>query len=1028
MSFQNFASLFDDASAWKVVASGKAEGVICQIDGPHGKSGLRLEYDFHGGGGFVVMRRTLPLTLPTTFEMGFQLCGQGPPNHFECKVASPGGFNVWRHLQQDYAIPREWQTLLIHEREMIFAWGPAGGGAPSEIDSIEFVIAAGPGGKGQLDLCNPYLLDQTLHEPASVSASSESPGHPAAAAFVADNREWRAMIDDPSPWWCIDFGRSQRFGGLIIEWPDNLPPRAYEVDISADGHEWKTLYRAERANGSLSHLPFPAAEARHLRLRFDNASCAALRAIRMQPDAFSQTPNEFIHSVARDYPRGWHPRYWHREQSYWTPVASPEGRRRALINEEGLVEVDEGGFSLEPFLLTSSGLLTWAEMSPVVGLAEEGTPIPTVTWSNDDFRLEILPWVDGEGESLTLRVTYRLQILTPQEKLQLAIAVRPFEVNPPWQSFRILGGESPIRTIDPTSPLLQINDRVIGSSPDATHKGAALFEEGGVLAYLAKGITPPALPISDSSELASAALIWEISAAATTEEVTISVPFFSKKIPIVEGGRDAMVELWKKTLGSVEWQVPTSAKDAFQCWRTCAGHILINRDGPAIQPGPRRYTRSWVRDCVIMGAALAKVGLPSPLRLFIEWYATFQREDGFVPCVVDRDGIDWLVEHDSHGQLIWGIREVLRSDKDFDFLQKLLPHAIKAAEYLLEIRAQRMTEFYRSDAQISRYGLLPESASHEGYLAHPVHSYWDDFWGIRGLEACADLCAWAGKYEKAKQWREEAELFEADVIRSINRVIAEKNLHYIPGSVEWADFDPTATSNAIAMLDFAEALPANPLESMLETYLDGFHRKHRGEMPWNNYTAYEIRIIGAFLRLGKRDTAQELLEFFLSDRRPCEWNQWPEITWRDPRAPGHLGDVPHTWIAAEYIIALTSMVASERDATNALELASGLPWKWIAEESGFSVRNLPTQYGILNLKLFASSEESLWVEIDGTLQIPPGGLVLRPPCPSSRFIIATTVTDGNCAIDSMIPNTVHVHKLPLRACLQLGMHPVNPTR
>ncbi len=1028
MSYQTFASLFDDASNWQVVASGQAEGTICQIQGPDGKRALRLQYDFHGGGGFVVMRRTLPLTLPTTFEIGFLIRGEGPPNHFECKVASPGGFNVWRHLRQDYTMSTDWHSLLIHEREMIFAWGPAGGGAPAEIEAIEFVIAAGPGGKGQVDLSNPYLLDQTLHAPASITASSECRGHPAIAAFATDEREWSADADDATPWWSIDFGRSQRFGGLIIEWPDHLPPRAYEVDASADGHEWKTLYRAERANGSLSHLPFPAAEARYLRLRFANASCAALKAIRLQPDAFSQTPNEFMHSVAQDYPRGWHPRYWHREQSYWTPIGSLEGRRRALINEEGLVEVDEGGFSLEPFLLSSSGLLTWAEMNPVVGLAKEGTPIPTVTWSNDHFRLEILPWVDGEGESLTLRVTYRLQILSPQENLQLAIAVRPFEVNPPWQSFRILGGVSPIVRIDPTGLLLRINDRVIDSCPVATHKGAALFEEGGILAYFAKGLTPPALSITDSSERASAALIWDIPDAATSAEVTVSVPYFSLQIPIVDGGREAMIELWIKTLGSVEWQVPTSAQDAFHCWRTCAGHILINRDGPAIQPGPRRYTRSWVRDCVIMGGALAKVGLPAPLRIFIEWYATFQRADGFVPCVVDRDGIDWLVEHDSHGQFIWGIREVIRTDHDSVFLQKLLPQAIKAAEYLLEIRAQRMTEFYRSEEQISRYGLLPESASHEGYLAHPVHSYWDDFWGIRGLEACADLCARAGKHEKAQQWREEAQLFEADVMRSINRVIAEKNLSYIPGSVEWADFDPTATSNAIAMLDFADALPAHPLEKMLETYLDGFHRKHKGDMPWNNYTAYEIRIIGAFLRLGKRDTAQELLEFFLSDRRPCAWNQWPEITWRDPRAPGHLGDIPHTWIAAEYIIALTSMVASERDATNALVLASGLPWKWIAEESGFSVRNLPTQYGILNYKLFATSDDSIFIEIDGSLQIPAGGLLLQPPCPVGRCIIDTNVTEGSCEIDRLFSNTLHVLKLPLRARLQLGENPITPNR
>ncbi len=133
---------------------------------------------------------------------------------------------------------------------------------------------------------------------------------------------------------------------------------------------WTRLYQASRALGRKSHIPAPGAEARHLRVTFGNAGCAALRSLTLRPDAFSSTPNEFIHAVAADFPRGWFPRYWHREQSYWTPVGSPEGKRRALINEEGMVEVDEGGFSLEPFVLTQTGLVTWAEVQTSVALRE----------------------------------------------------------------------------------------------------------------------------------------------------------------------------------------------------------------------------------------------------------------------------------------------------------------------------------------------------------------------------------------------------------------------------------------------------------------------------------------------------------------------------------------------------------------------------------------------------------------------------------------------------------------------------------
>jgi hypothetical protein len=291
-----------------------------------------------------------------------------------------------------------------------------------------------------------------------------------------------------------------------------------------------------------------------------------------------------------------------------------------------------------------------------------------------------------------------------------------------------------------------------------------------------------------------------------------------------------------------------------------------------------------------------------------------------------------------------------------------------------------------------------------------VHSYWDDFWGVRGLEAAADLADAAGLTDDAESWREQAGRFQNDLLRSIAKVIDDKDLSYIPGSVEWADFDPTATSNAIAMLDFADSLPEGPLHAMLEIYLAGFRRKHRGEMPWNNYTAYEIRIIGAFVRLGNRDVANELLQFFLADRRPREWNQWPEITWRDPRAPGHLGDVPHTWIAAEYLLALASMVAAEREATAAMVLASGMPWAWISEDNGFAVSNLPTTCGPLDFKIKASGNDSIEVDVRGLLRLPPGGLTIAPPLPPGKRIAGGGVS-------------ITVESLPYQAVLQLVGQP-----
>lgn len=1020
MPLSSFSGLFDQPDAWRVFASGQARGILSGITGPEGRPGIALDYDFHGGGGFVVIRRELPFVMPDTFEIGFLLRGHGPKNHFEFKVASPGGANVWRHLCQDFELPENWMPHQFNERGLPFAWGPAGGGAPSEVEAVEIVIAAGPGGNGRVELSAAFLDDQRLAKPASVTASSHLSDHsPDLAMSPESTSGWRADRGDPSPWWQVDFGRKQRFGGIVIQWPDDLPARTFHMEISDDGRMWSSIYQATRALGKLTHIATPQAETRHLRISFQNAECAAIQCLCLKPDAFSSTPNEFIHAVARDHPRGWHPRYWHREQSYWTPVGSPEGKRRALINEEGLVEVDEAGFSLEPFVLTDNRLLSWAEANISISLEKNGMPLPRVRWKTKAITLDILPWVDGKDDELILRVTYRLRRRSSPTPVKLVVAARPFQVDPPWQAFRNLGGISPIHRISADENGLTVEERTVSAFPKPEVTGTAMFEEGCVPRFLTGLTFPDRKETHDPTGLASGLMVWNLPEGEEILEVTVSVPYYQIHTPPDSNNRHNALNRWKRKLGAVRWDVPKCAAPAFDCWRSTAAHILINRDGPAIQPGPRRYTRSWVRDCVIMGAALAKAGLHAPLHEFIEWYAQFQREDGFIPCVVDRDGVDWLVEHDSHGQFLWGVCEVHRANPDPRFLNRLMPHVRLAADYLLELRKQRLGPEYETEEKLAMRGLLPESASHEGYLAHPVHSYWDDFWGIRGLQAAADLAKFAGLTESAERWSIEADYFQDDMLRSMERVIAGKQLTYVPGSVEWADFDPTATSNAIAMLDFADALPQAPLETMLATYLDGFHRKHRGEMPWNNYTAYEIRIIGAFVRLGKRETANELLDFFLSDRRPLPWNQWPEISWKDLRAPGHLGDVPHTWIAAEYLLALSSMVAEEREASSTMVLAGGMRWEWIAEDNGFSVRNLPTRLGKLDFMIRADDDGALVVHVGGKLHPHSTGIFLQPPLPNGKRIVASAHIVGDCVIEDD-GRRLSILRLPFESRLTLG--------
>jgi hypothetical protein len=145
--------------------------------------------------------------------------------------------------------------------------------------------------------------------------------------------------------------------------------------------------------------------------------------------------------------------------------------------------------------------------------------------------------------------------------------------------------------------------------------------------------------------------------------------------------------------------------------------------------------------------------------------------------------------------------------------------------------------------------------------------------------------------------------------------------------------------------------------------------------------------VSTFIRLGWRDRAHELLAFFMAGRRPPAWNQWPEVIGRDPRQPRFVGDLPHGWVASDFIRAALDLFAFERDGDHALVLAAGVPAEWLAG-SGIAVKGLRTRNGLLSYSLKRDGG-NLVLKLAGGAQVPPGGFVLvwpgrQPPPATTR--------------------------------------------
>src|SRR5688572_24070651 len=162
---------FASTAGWHAFASGEAEMKITVEAGA-----LRLDFDFHGGGGFVVARKEFHRTMPVDYAFSFRVRGSAPKNKFEFKLADPSNRNVWRWQEDEFDFRETPRELNLHGSRIDFAWGPAGGGRIEKLGAIEFVLSAGPGGKGTVWIENFRFQDRTNRRRPIVTTSSSAAG------------------------------------------------------------------------------------------------------------------------------------------------------------------------------------------------------------------------------------------------------------------------------------------------------------------------------------------------------------------------------------------------------------------------------------------------------------------------------------------------------------------------------------------------------------------------------------------------------------------------------------------------------------------------------------------------------------------------------------------------------------------------------------------------------------------------------------------------------------------------------------
>jgi hypothetical protein len=413
----------------------------------------------------------------------------------------------------------------------------------------------------------------------------------------------------------------------------------------------------------------------------------------------------------------------------------------------------------------------------------------------------------------------------------------------------------------------------------------------------------------------------------------------------------------------------------------CRSHLLILADSGQIHPGPTIYDSFWIRDSSIEGIACALVGQEdlAETQLGTHYPRVFHRGggrlgpvslDGFFGGEHERNDREW----DSNGQALWAIGRFDRiKGPRYAFGQGMFnPYVLEGARWLRDNR--------------SPFGLLHSgwSAEHLGDKDKP--HYWDDLWAVAGLWEAARLAERIGASEvhRRELWRAYDELRHATA-DSIRWVLGEQRRRGF-----WETFVPTGPADvgrldstiigAVAYfhpcrLYLGAKLGADIDQAMrftLETVWGHFvEGGFRHDSAWNAYGPYlTLQLAHAFLLLGDLERMDALLRWSLgnagfarvSRRDGQSAEPWQVVlgAWNEqhcypiasdfthiPRRPWYMGDMPHGWACAEFILLLRDMLFFEADEDGEphMYVIPGIRPQWLGHGQSIRVQNARTVFG-----------------------------------------------------------------------------------
>jgi hypothetical protein len=635
-------------------------------------------------------------------------------------------------------------------------------------------------------------------------------------------------------------------------------------------------------------------------------------------------------------PRGHLPFLTNVTHRNWTAVGNIDSPWEAIVDPRGLVTPWFDGWSLDWWIgaddrwhLPSREVAVRQRLVRGAPVVETAMSIPSGDAVERVYAVRRSS-AEGGGELVVVEVENR-----SKAPVALALAVRPY--NPE--------GLSVIERIDLHGATVTVDGRVALLMPQPPRRMAgSSFRDGDSAGTVTGGAAADTWfgPVRDPAGLAQAAFVHPLAHGATFRAAIPLDPqprtrrrgearrrlSRAPSFPAVLPPAEAVARGWQAQ-GDRGLRLVLPDDRLAEAVDANRRFLLLLHDGDEITPGPATYHRFWFRDAAYLLAALGVYGYHDEVAQVLASYPGRQHADGFF--------FSQRQEWDANGAALCALAHHWRLTRDRRMVDDMASSIAKGVHWIERKRHGRKAK--RDDAALA--GLFPAGVSAE-HLGPFDYFYWDDFWGVAGLRAGAEVLRAADRPDAAAEADRFASAMWADLERSLALTAERLGTDAVPAGPR-RRIDPGAIGSLVACAPL-DLLPSGDSRIVATAdlirsrfMLEDGRAFYQGISHTGLGTYLTLQLAAVELRAGDRRCLDRLA--WMLDAATPTWT-WPEAI--HPRlAGGCMGDGHHGWAAAELLSFVRDLLVREVD--GGVALASLVPTGWYGQ--GWEVHDAPTAWG-----------------------------------------------------------------------------------